>query len=257
MSVLLRFVCASPSVLWLCFFSVTSALLLPSASAQEMLRLPDFTVDSVKPVADEGSSEALYILAAVYFKGKRVPRDYKKASELLTRAGEQGLALAQLHLGEMFYTGDKIPQNDSSALRWYQMASLQGLPLAQYGLGNIYASGRGTTQDYREAMRWYEQAALQGHDLSQYEMGILYATGTGVAKDTIKGYMWLALSAAQGNAQASSYRDNIRAMMTPEQIALAQSQAGSFKAIPHYNRDQLTKQTKAILEKAQGIIDAK
>ncbi len=256
MTVLFRLVSASRRVMMLCLCSVAISLLAPAASAQEMLRLPDFKVKSVSAAASEGDSEALYILAGVYFKGKRVARDYKQASVLLTRAAEQGLALAQLHLGDMFYTGDKIPQNDASALRWYQVAALQGLPLAQYGLANIYANGRGTAMDYREALRWYEQAALQGHDMSQYELGLLYATGMGTAKDLIKGYMWLSLAAAQGNPQASSGRDNVRSMMTPEQLALAQSNAGNFKVTPHYNSDQLTHQTQKITDRAQGILDA-
>jgi len=251
------FVCASRHIRTLTLITVIGSILLPSVNAQEFLNLPDLSVKLAQPAADGGDAEAPYILASVYFKGKRVPRDYHKVEALLTRAAEQGLALAQLHLGDMYYNGTRIPQNDAAALHWYQVAALQGLPQAQYGLAKIYEEGRGTTKNDEEARRWYEQAAMQGHAMAQFEVGLLYATGTGVASDPLTGYMWLALSAAQDNPQAVTGRDNVRDLLTPEQLTIAQRNAGLFKATPHYNTEELTRQSKRITDRAEAIIGVK
>jgi len=253
-----RLVCEPRTALtMLCTLALIGGVAAPRAHAQEFLRLPDFAEEVVKAAADEGDREALYILASVYFKGKRVPTDYRKSAELLTRAAEQGLALAQLHLGEMYFDGTRIPQNDEYALRWYQVAALQGLALAQYGMGQIYAEGRGITQDFREAARWYEQAAMQGHGLAQRELGLMHAIGSGVPLDLQESYKWLAISATQGVPQAVSGRDQVRNRMTPSELATAQRNAASFTAGPHYNSDELAHQARSILARAKAIQDVK
>ena len=257
MTILDRFANVARPLMGFCAFVFISAMLPPSAQAQEILRLPDFPVDQVQPAADEGDPEALYILATVYFKGKRVARDYRKAADLFTRAADQGLALAQLHLGEMYFDGTKIPQNDAQALRWYQTAALQGMPWAQYGLGNVFSLGRGTAVDLEKAAYWYEQAAMQGHGMAQTELGLLYATGTGVALNLLEGYKWLALASAQGQTDAVNARDEVRSNMTASDIASAQRNAAAFKPMLHYASAELQRQKTSILDRAKGLIVAK
>ncbi len=257
MKVFDRFARATRPLMGLCATAFICATLLPHAHAQEILRLPDFPIDQVQPAANEGDPEALYILATVYFKGKRVPRNYRKAAELFTRAAEQGLALAQLHLGEMYFDGSKIPQSDAQAMRWYQVAALQGMEWAQYGLGNVYAKGRGTPMNLEKAAYWYEQAAMQGHGESQTELGLLYATGSGVPLDMPTAYKWLVLAAAQGLSDAAKARDEVRGGLTPSQIDSAQLNAATFSAIPHYGKGELDRQTQSIQERSKGLIIAK
>ncbi len=226
------------------------------ASAQTLLRIPDFTVEQVQAAADEGDAEALYILASVYFKGVRTPRDYRKAVDLFTRAGELGLALAQLHLGEMYYDGTKIPQNDAEALRWYQAAALQGLTEAQYGLAKIYADGMGVAKDFQAAASWYMQAAVQGHENAQLELGLLYAAGAGVDLNLTESYKWLVLSSSQGLADAVTARDEIRGRLTADQVATAQREAGRFRPTPHYNSTNLDGQVSNIVERVKALAAA-
>ncbi len=257
MTVFDRLTRVTAPLMGLCAVAFTGTVLLPQAEAQEILRLPDFPVDQVQPAADEGDPEALYIMATVYFKGKRIARDFRKAADLFTRAGEQGLGLAQLHLGQMYFDGSKVPQNDALALRWYQVAALQGMKQAQYGLGNVYAQGRGTPADMKQAAYWYEQAAMQGHGPSQTELGLLYATGDGVVLDLSIAYKWLALASAQGLPDAATARDEVRGGLTPSQIESAQRIAAAFNPIPHYGQAELARQTADIQERAKGLIVAK
>ena len=257
MTVFDRFAHATRPLMGLCAFVFISTMLQPTVQAQEILRIPDFPLDQVQPAADEGDPEALYILATVYFKGKRVARDFNMAAQLFTRAAEQGLALAQLHLGEMYFDGTKIPQNDAQALRWYQSAALQGMPLAQYGLGNVFAEGRGTAMDLEKAAYWYEQAAMQGLGVAQTELGLLYATGSGVPLNLLEGYKWLALASAQGQRDAVTARDEVRNGLTASDIASAQRNATAFKPMPHYASGELQRQKDNILERARGLIVTK
>lgn len=242
-------------------FGALSALLIyagglaAGAMAQELLRIPDFPLSQVQAAADDGDAEALYILGTVYFKGKRVTRDYRRAATLFRRAAEQGLAIAQLHLAKMYFEGMRIPQNDARCFQWYRVAARQGLPDAQYGLGNVYYGGRGTAQDYAAAARWYRYAAQQGHHDAQYELGLLYATGTGVQQDLEEGYKWLALAAAGGVRDAVAGRDEVRNKMTSAQLATAQRHAAQFQPTPHYNADALQRQRNRIYERAKGLIE--
>lgn len=233
---------------------ITCCLPLKQLSAQEILRLPSLTIDQVKPEADTGDPEALYILGALYYRGSKDRRpDYSKAARLFTRAAEQGIALAQMHMGEMYFDGTKIPQNDAEAFRWYQVAALQGIPQAEYGLGTIYEEGRGTAKDPVKAARWYELASRHGNAVAQNKLGIMYANGTGVSPDTITAYKWLSLACTQGVTEAVSGRDEVRNAMTTEQIAIAQREASTFKVIPHYNTDELKRQTNSIVERAKEM----
>ncbi len=259
MTVFDRFARASRPLVGICVSVLISATLLPHVEAQEILRLPDFPIDQVAPAAEEGDAEALYILATVYFKGKRLPMgrpDFRTAAKLFTRAAELGLGLAQMHLAEMYYDGTKVPQSDEQAFRWYQTAALQGIPVAQYGLGNIYAQGRGTPENLEEAAYWYQQSAMQGFSPAQSELGLLYATGTGVPQNLLEGYKWLALAAAQGDPDALTARDEVRNGLTPSDIASAQRNAADFKPVRHYGASEQQRQRESIIERAKGLIEA-
>ena len=242
------------TISFLCTLTVGCTLMSHNSNAQEILRLPNFTLKQVQPAVDKGSPESFYILATLYYKGLNgVGLNYQKSAELFRRAAEQGIALAQLHLGEMYYEGTKIPQNDSEALRWYQVAALQGLPQAEYGLANIYAEGHGTTRNLTEAARWYKRAAIQGYGLAQHQTGINYANGTGVNIDPVNAYKWLSLASSKGVMESIGSRDDMRKSMTKDQLATAQRNASMFTSLPHYNTNELKCQKTKIIDLAKEI----
>ena len=53
----------------------------------------------------------------------------------------------------------------------------------------------------------------------------MYANGLGVPQDYVRANMWFDLAVAQGNDDALTRRDNLEAVLTPEQIAQAQAMA--------------------------------
>jgi hypothetical protein len=58
---------------------------------------------------------------------------------------------------------------------------------------------------------------------------VRYAKGDGVPNSPVEAYKWLNLAAAKGNAQAVKYRDVLRGMMTPAEVAEAEKRAAAFQ----------------------------
>ena len=50
--------------------------------------------------ADKGNVNAQYYIGKLYYKGKGIEKDYKKAFEYLKKAAEQGHVDAQYYLGQ-------------------------------------------------------------------------------------------------------------------------------------------------------------
>ena len=80
--------------------------------------------------AEQGDAEAQFGLGAMYYTGKGVPQDYKKAIQWYRKAAEQGNAEAQLVLGGMYYTGKGVPQNMAIAKKWFSRACNNGFKKA-------------------------------------------------------------------------------------------------------------------------------
>lgn len=85
--------------------------------------------------------------------------DYKAATTLLTKAANEGNALAQTALGLMYYKGRGVSQDYSQAILWLRKAAEQGKHGAQLLLADMCEQGKGETQDYAAAYKWYSRVA--------------------------------------------------------------------------------------------------
>ncbi len=109
-----------------------------------------------------------------------------------------------------------------TALEEFRILAEQGYAKAQYNLGFMYATGEGVAKDNTEAMKWFRKAAEQGYADAQYSLGIMYANGKGVPESFIQAYAWVNLATAQGYKEAIEWKELLRKLMTPSQIADAQ-----------------------------------
>jgi TPR repeat protein len=66
---------------------------------------------------------------------------------------------------------------------------------------------------------------MQGYSPAQATLGAMYADGIGVLQDFVYAHMWLNIAASQGVEGATEFRDLVAKIMTPEQIAEAQTLA--------------------------------
>ena len=122
----------------------------------------------------------------------------------------------------------------ATALRLARPLAAEGDARAQSVLGLLYYRGQGgVPQDTAEAVKWLRRAADQGDAQAQYNLGLSYAKGevTG-SPDNISAHMWFNLAAARFPVSDTSDRDAARKdrdlvakMMTPDQIAEAQTRA--------------------------------
>jgi localization factor PodJL len=91
--------------------------------------------------------------------------------------------------------------------------------VADYARG-VAAWGSG---DYAAAAREFTASAQAGDAESQYMLGRLYALGLGEPRDFVRAWQWFDRAAAQGNGEARMARDDIAAILTPQQLATAEA----------------------------------
>ena len=155
-------------------------------------------------------------------------------AQLTREAAEQGVPEAQNNLAAMYARGRGVPRDDVEAVQWYRNAAEQGSPRAQHSLGQMYAAGDGVPPDMGEAVRLNRLAAEQGHRSAQNTMGLFYAAGRGVPQDYVEAHKWhdLAASGVTGDRQKefAEARDALAKGMTSAQLAEAQKLAREWQA---------------------------
>ena len=77
----------------------------------------------------------------------------------LKKSAEQGDSNAQYMLGLAYDVGVGATQDFAMAATWYRKAAERGHAGAQFNLGHLYADGRGVTQDFVQAHMWLNLAA--------------------------------------------------------------------------------------------------
>ena len=70
----------------------------------------------------------------------------------------------------IYYKGKGVPQDYKKALKWYTLSAEQGNKVAQYNLGVMYSFGLGVVPDYKTALKWYNLSSEQGNALAQYNL---------------------------------------------------------------------------------------
>lgn len=121
--------------------------------------------------AEQGNATAQQRLAILYFYGRGVPEDEKKAMEWAIRSAGQGNPDAMYLIGTMYMFGDDVPKSveapDLEAAKWFFEGASRGHAESEYGLGLLFLAGKGVVQDQNEAMKWIRRAADHGHPSAQ------------------------------------------------------------------------------------------
>jgi len=76
-------------------------------------------------------------------------------------------------------------------------------------------------KDYAGALKYFEIGSYYADKLSQLSTGLMYKNGEGVKKDPVTAYAWLDLAAERDYPEFVSTRDNLKAELSPEQLAQA------------------------------------
>ncbi len=216
--------------------------------------------------ADQGNIKALTNLASLLMQGLGGEKEPKTAFELYRRAAEKGAARAQTAYATMLQDGVVGAKDPKGAFEWFQKAAQQGEPLAQYelaliylygspavkadpskalplirdlakqgrpdaenALGYMYESGKGVPKNRQEATSWYDLSAKQGYARGEANRGRMCFDEQGYALDVVTGYMWFFLASKQGDHVGDHCLYEYRALIKPDQAALAQERAAAFK----------------------------
>ena len=200
-------------------------------------------VAELMPLAKGGDATAQYFIACMSFDGEGLPQDYRAGIKWYSAAAERGHAHAAAMLGWLYVTGpnvawhSEVPTDLVAAVKWLRLAVKGDDQFGERTLAGLYEKGRGVPADLGEAARLYRLAADQGDSDSQSSLGFLYFNGDGVIKDYVQAYLWFNLCAAHSSSRsitsASYYcrkdRELLEGMMTPDQIAEAQSLTRNWK----------------------------
>jgi TPR repeat protein len=140
----------------------------------------------------------------------------------------EGIPEAQLELGLAHLNGAGARRDTALARQWITRAAEQGLVAAEAQLGTMYHDGRGALQNFSMAREWLERAARKGNAEAQFRLGVMHRQGQGTAEDRVGAYVWFNLAAAQGHEEAGEARDDLLALLQPEEILAAQQASQQF-----------------------------
>jgi uncharacterized protein len=78
------------------------------------------------PLAAAGDAKAQESVGFMYYSGRGVPRDARKAAAFFYRAANQGEPTAQLFLAIMHFKADGVPRSAPLAMMWSELAMSGG-----------------------------------------------------------------------------------------------------------------------------------
>ncbi len=169
--------------------------------------------------AGPADAQARFQLARMLLLGEGVPKDEKKAFELMKAAADQGHADAIGGLGYFYSTGTAVGKDEKKAAEWFRKGAERGSAKAQLNLGkmllikNSAASSAGATLPENmtaEGLEWVRKSADSGlPEAALTYGGILYFGDHGVEKDFKKSAALLKIAAADGSADACNILGNM------------------------------------------------
>jgi hypothetical protein len=178
--------------------------------------------------AEHGNVNAQYNLADNYLHGTGVARNYEEALKWFMVAALKGNAAAQNNVGAMYNQGLGISPDNGEALKWFRSAAEKGYAAAQNNLGVLYQKGLGIPFDYRQAAGWYRKAAEQGYIPAQANLAWLLTHHTPV--DLTSACMWLVVAQARGADASVAELEQLRKLLSREQVDEAQTRAAAWLA---------------------------
>lgn len=155
-------------------------------------------------MGDPNDSMAQFYLGRLYYSGKYVTQDFKKALEWFEISELQGNTLAQTYIGEAYFKGNGVKRNYKKAVEWFEKAALVGNIDAINWMGDCYFKGKGVKKNHEKAIEWYTKGAEKGSAVSMNKLGDVYVYGKYSILDYQKGLEWYLKGAELGNADAQT-----------------------------------------------------
>ena len=172
----------------------------------------------LKPLAEQGNTDAQFNLGSLYYQGVGVPQNYMEATQWISKAAEQGHVFAQTTLGSFYAEGvwGVIERDYSQALMWFSFAASRG-DLEAMELRDNLASRMTPTQIaqaqklirefkprtfYTKLLEEFKSLGEQGNTDAQFKVGLIYYKGQGVPVDYPEALNWFRKAAENGHQWA-------------------------------------------------------
>lgn len=112
-------------------------------------------------------------MATLYFEGKGVDTDVKKAKNLIQGDAEKGWVPAQSRLGEMLAFEKQYQEAEKWYRKVYDNSNAATKAMACYYLGNLYAEREDKAQSYNKALEFYHEGSSKNMSCKYKLAGIL------------------------------------------------------------------------------------
>jgi uncharacterized protein len=196
-------------------------------------KVTSMKLDEAMRLAESGDAIAQYRVGYIYYIGREVPKDLRKAVKWWRKAANGGWLLAQKAMGNSYENGFGVTENLTKAIKWYGMAAKQGDADAQYELGTLYRKIAAVSMDenndrdkatleMKEALRWLHKSAEQGYQLSHSLLAFIYGHGHEASQDMVQAHKWASLAGLRSSNLGIDVREALETVMTCPQIKEAQ-----------------------------------
>ena len=165
--------------------------------------------------AGAGEAEAQFQQARALLRGEGVPKDDKKAFELMKSAAALGHADATGGVGFFYSVGVAVAKDDKQAAEWFRKGANLGSAKAQLNLGKMLLAGNPAAAEggevsadklREEGLRWIKKAADQKLVEAALAYGSLrYFGEQGVEKKPEEAAVYFRIAADQGQADAQNF----------------------------------------------------
>lgn len=178
--------------------AIESPECLSSDALKESLLSEQDRVNSLMLSADQGCSEAQYLLGVYYTTGHLVEADKSLALKYFHLAADRNHSKALFSLGVRYAVNGNIYLPQSFV--YFKRAADFGHVMAQVVTASSYLIGRGVVQDRSKAFEYRQLAALGGHVESLYLCGLHYKTGYGVHQNATLSTFFHTLAASRNHS---------------------------------------------------------
>ena len=165
---------------------------------------------AVEP-ASKPDGRMLFYMAQAYWFGGGMAADKPTAARWFERAASQGYLAAHGNLGSFASENKRWSE---AIDHWRRAATAAGIAEAQHNLYSVYYDGgSGVPQDYDLARLWLVRAARQGNAHSQALLGYHHYSGKLMNQDDVESLRWSMRAAFRGSAVGMHYGAHVLARM--------------------------------------------
>ncbi len=129
----------------------------------------------MRQLAEQGDADAQYEMSLFSYqlKNKEEAEGYDKILYWCNKAIEQNHPKALCLLGKLYYNGRGVPQDDKRAFEYFEKSAKGGYAGGQYELACRYFLAEGVEKNLAKAIELYEQSASQAYRKAEFILRLI------------------------------------------------------------------------------------